>query len=449
MSYAAGAVALDTLVNQMWAMKQSVLEEYAQKFCGLAPAVLDLAIDAADPKAAIIKLIIEQQPPLVKQEHGALGATGGVAGGQASHRTPPDQQASSGTKKSHQKASAAAAAAQPQSTDELADEEGICPFCDYTWGGSSSGPGDDVACDDSTTGKKAQGKYVDVKTRKRRVVGPRRQNRKGRWWRRVGYDGPAYCQRCSECFRDHIIRAMSNSAGCTRQAPCNECSQILTYFPRGEGEMDRCWQKMDQKKKPAHRLRKPLLQVPAYSQPTITHNTAAQIQQLQLQLQQQVPPHMHMQMHQQQQLLLQHPLRAKGSAAVAAQRSQGLAVRSADMYGHGPGELVGLAGAFGALVASEVSEASHLQQLQLTMMQQQQHQQNQMMMIQQQQQPQQQRRHALGSLNGSAGPPDAKRARLEEEEPPLQDDAAAASAAAASAAAAADAMSMLLQVASA
>jgi hypothetical protein len=28
----------------------------------------------------------------------------------------------------------------------------------------------------------------------------------GNWWRNLGYGGPPYCQRCSEVFRDHIMR---------------------------------------------------------------------------------------------------------------------------------------------------------------------------------------------------------------------------------------------------
>ena len=74
-----------------------------------------------------------------------------------------------------------------------------------------------------------------IKTRKRREIkGARRQNRKGKWWSRVGYEGPPYCQRCSETFRDHIIRLMSNSAGCSRQAPCHDCAKILKHFPNPE-----------------------------------------------------------------------------------------------------------------------------------------------------------------------------------------------------------------------
>lgn len=51
-----------------------------------------------------------------------------------------------------------------------------------------------------------------------------------RWWASYGYSGPSYCQRCSEVFRDHIIRQFSNSAGCTRTSPCADCKRVLDCF---------------------------------------------------------------------------------------------------------------------------------------------------------------------------------------------------------------------------
>jgi len=45
--------------------------------------------------------------------------------------------------------------------------------------------------------------------------------------------GPAYCQRCSEVFRDHILRSLSNSARCTMSSPCVDCKRILAHFPDG------------------------------------------------------------------------------------------------------------------------------------------------------------------------------------------------------------------------
>ena len=60
-----------------------------------------------------------------------------------------------------------------------------------------------------------------------------RSLRLGRWWKKYGYRGPAYCQRCSELFRDHIIRSLSNSARCTLETPCLDCQRILIHFPDG------------------------------------------------------------------------------------------------------------------------------------------------------------------------------------------------------------------------
>eukprot|EP01050_Picozoa_sp_SAG11_P005071 SAG11_NODE_342_length_10454_cov_11.233079_3_plen_397_part_00 len=54
----------------------------------------------------------------------------------------------------------------------------------------------------------------DIPQRNRRKIkGGRRKVKFGRYWRGLGYSGEQYCQRCSEIFRDHLIRQHSNSAG--------------------------------------------------------------------------------------------------------------------------------------------------------------------------------------------------------------------------------------------
>ena len=82
------------------------------------------------------------------------------------------------------------------------------------------------------------------KTRRRRKrKGGRHGVRLGRWWRKFGYSGPAYCQRCSEVFRDHIVRQLSNTAECSRDSPCGECAGVLAGFvPHAGAEL---WAKMD------------------------------------------------------------------------------------------------------------------------------------------------------------------------------------------------------------
>jgi hypothetical protein len=68
--------------------------------------------------------------------------------------------------------------------------------------------------------------------RHQRKVKKRRQSWKmGAWWRKYGYSGERYCQRCSEIFRDHIICGFSNSCDCCRDSPCQDCSKILAHFP--------------------------------------------------------------------------------------------------------------------------------------------------------------------------------------------------------------------------
>ena len=60
---------------------------------------------------------------------------------------------------------------------------------------------------------------------------PRLSRKMGIWWRKYGYSGKAYCQRCSEIIRDHIIRGLSNSCNCSRESPCQDCAKILEHFP--------------------------------------------------------------------------------------------------------------------------------------------------------------------------------------------------------------------------
>lgn len=80
----------------------------------------------------------------------------------------------------------------------------------------------------------------------RRVKRGRSINKVGKWWKMYGYSGPPYCQRCSEVFRDHIIRQISNSANCSRANPCTDCSQVLNYLPLPHEDV---YAKMDQTKK--------------------------------------------------------------------------------------------------------------------------------------------------------------------------------------------------------
>jgi hypothetical protein len=96
----------------------------------------------------------------------------------------------------------------------------VCPFC-------SASPECSVG-DDARNGGDED---VDKKRRSRRERKQPRANFKlGQWWKGFGYSGPRYCQRCSEVFRDHLIRQQSNSASCKRTDPCNDCAKVLTHF---------------------------------------------------------------------------------------------------------------------------------------------------------------------------------------------------------------------------
>jgi hypothetical protein len=83
-----------------------------------------------------------------------------------------------------------------------------------------------------------------TRMRRKRDV-PRQKQRFGRWWRMVGYDGPPYCQRCSEVFRDHLMRQTPNSAQCSRDNPCDDCARVLECFSRStDGQL---WNRIDER----------------------------------------------------------------------------------------------------------------------------------------------------------------------------------------------------------
>ena len=108
-----------------------------------------------------------------------------------------------------------------------------CPFCQFSEqdAASTQDARHSATADASTAGPQRQ-RRIMKKTR--------RVNKMGMWWKKYGYVGHAYCQRCSELFRDHIIRQSSNSAGCNRKKPCVDCSKILGSFAR-----PLMWNKLD------------------------------------------------------------------------------------------------------------------------------------------------------------------------------------------------------------
>jgi hypothetical protein len=100
----------------------------------------------------------------------------------------------------------------------------VCPFCPVAYDEA-------VGADPGRKTRRVRPKAVSRTTQKH-----------GRWWQTLGYGGPAYCQRCSEVFRDHIIREKPNSAQCSRGHPCDECAGLLQHFVGG---VDLLWQKID------------------------------------------------------------------------------------------------------------------------------------------------------------------------------------------------------------
>eukprot|EP01047_Picozoa_sp_COSAG01_P033139 COSAG01_NODE_2426_length_7722_cov_2.700905_2_plen_339_part_00 len=105
------------------------------------------------------------------------------------------------------------------------DDDDACPFCH-----DSSAP---MA---ASLGRRQQ-RRRNTATRKRK---------RGHWGYRAGYTGPRYCQRCSEVFRYHIMEQKPNSAGCSREFPCQICVQVLSHYrPQGSA----LWAAFDAAKK--------------------------------------------------------------------------------------------------------------------------------------------------------------------------------------------------------
>ena len=124
-----------------------------------------------------------------------------------------------------------------------------CPFCPV-----------ECAKEEGADGRKTR--------KRRRKAVSRTKQRHGRWWQTLGYTGPvsasspsspgvlvglkqrfaqSYCQRCSEVFRDHIIREKPNSAGCSRARACDECAKVLTHFTGDLPDHKGLWDRIDAK----------------------------------------------------------------------------------------------------------------------------------------------------------------------------------------------------------
>ena len=56
------------------------------------------------------------------------------------------------------------------------------------------------------------------------------QHRMGRFWKTAGYNGPAYCNRCSNVFRAHMVKEGVSDKKCSRDVPCPICKGVLSHF---------------------------------------------------------------------------------------------------------------------------------------------------------------------------------------------------------------------------
>ena len=80
-----------------------------------------------------------------------------------------------------------------------------------------------IFCLDSGTG-------ADTQRRRLKESGKWQPSRMGLWLKQMGYEGPPYCQRCSQVFKEHLILHNRNPAKCTRRLPCDHCSRVLLKF---------------------------------------------------------------------------------------------------------------------------------------------------------------------------------------------------------------------------
>ena len=121
-----------------------------------------------------------------------------------------------------------------ESLQAFEEPQAACPFC---------------------TGETKPAPGQKTRRRRKKKVG-RQEVRLGRWWQKFGYSGQAYCLRCSEVFRDHLMRQIPNSAKCSRDSPCTECAGVLAGFvPRaGAGLWAKFDARKDARKPPAQRI---------------------------------------------------------------------------------------------------------------------------------------------------------------------------------------------------
>eukprot|EP01051_Picozoa_sp_SAG22_P013221 SAG22_NODE_1456_length_4385_cov_12.667289_6_plen_233_part_00 len=100
----------------------------------------------------------------------------------------------------------------PAAAETACKEPEMGQTCIYCGVGPDTNPND-------STQLQEHSHDMNARTRKRwqkKDGVPRKAHRIGNWWVGYGYVGQPYCQRCSEVFRDHLIRQKSNSANCSR-----------------------------------------------------------------------------------------------------------------------------------------------------------------------------------------------------------------------------------------
>eukprot|EP01043_Picozoa_sp_COSAG02_P060709 COSAG02_NODE_7993_length_2756_cov_1.432066_3_plen_532_part_01 len=100
----------------------------------------------------------------------------------------------------------------------------------HTAGPVDSGTGECPICfsPEDGCGVSAQSRYAKYVPRGK----ARRDNHLAEYHAKWGYCGPRYCKSCAESFNSHLLRkaARTGRSKCSRQDPCDRCTQILGFF---------------------------------------------------------------------------------------------------------------------------------------------------------------------------------------------------------------------------
>eukprot|EP01052_Picozoa_sp_SAG31_P000978 SAG31_NODE_31_length_32474_cov_18.308139_2_plen_274_part_00 len=117
-----------------------------------------------------------------------------------------------------------------QPIDSVGDP--TCPFCPTHDEIASASPGQGDETESMSFAMDADDLSITVGTLKSKRR--RRTQKLGRWWRKYGYNGPPYCQRCADTFSNHVMRKLTSTSVCSPSKLCQCCDKIASYLPAGQ-----------------------------------------------------------------------------------------------------------------------------------------------------------------------------------------------------------------------